>query len=56
MQGRGRLAGPRSGAGQVPRDYAKQRDPSKPRGNKVRVVSPSDPVTITVTAAAKAGK
>lgn len=43
-----------TGAGQVPRDYAKQRDPAKPRGNNVRVVSPSDPITITV--APKTGK
>jgi len=35
-------------AGQVPRDYAKQRDPSKPRGNNVRVLTPSNAITITV--------
>jgi hypothetical protein len=36
------------GSGQVPREYASQRDPSKPRGNNTRVVMPSNPVTITV--------
>lgn len=45
-----------TGAGQVPREYAKQRDPNKPRGNNLRVVAPSEPITITVTAAAKTGK
>ena len=43
-----------NGAGQAPRDYAKQRDPSKPRGNNVRVVYPSNPITITIEAAVKA--
>jgi hypothetical protein len=38
------------GAGQVPRDYAKQRDPAKARGNNVRVLTPSAAVTITVEA------
>jgi hypothetical protein len=45
-----------TGAGQVPRDYAKQRDPSKPRGANVRVVTPSDAITLTVTPSAKSGK
>jgi hypothetical protein len=39
------------GAGQVPRDYLAQRDQMKPRGNNVRVIFPSNSITITVRAA-----
>ncbi len=38
-----------NGAGQVPRDYFAQRDPAKPRGNNVRGIFPSNPITIHVT-------
>lgn len=37
-----------NGAGQVPRDYLARRDPSKPRGNNVRAIFPSNPITIEV--------
>ncbi|MHC5544787.1 hypothetical protein ACYOEI_41670, partial [Singulisphaera rosea] len=40
------------GAGQVPRDYIVQRDPNKTRGNSVRAVFPSNPITITITVVA----
>lgn len=36
------------GAGQVPRNYLVEHDPKKPRGNSVRAVFPSNPITITV--------
>jgi hypothetical protein len=42
------------GAGQVPRDYFAQRDPSKPRGNNLRALFPSNPITISVAAATPA--
>ena len=42
-----------NGAGQAARDYGQPRDGKGPRGNNVRVVYPSNPITITVTAAAK---
>lgn len=45
-----------NGAGQAPRDYAKQRDPNKPRGNNVRVVYPSNPITITIEGTATKAK
>jgi hypothetical protein len=38
------------GSGQVPRNYAIERDPSKPRGNNMRMVATSNPITITVVA------
>jgi hypothetical protein len=45
------------GAGQSPRDYhGGARDPKKPRGANVRVVYPSDPITITVGASPGAKK
>ncbi len=37
-----------NGAGQVPRDYVAKRDASKPRGNNVRAIFPSNPITIEV--------
>lgn len=37
-----------NGSGQVPREYALQRDPTKPRGNNARAVGTSNPITITV--------
>ncbi len=37
-----------NGAGQVPRDYDAKRDPKAPRGNKVRAIFPSNPITIKV--------
>ena len=44
-----------NGAGQVPRNYFAQRDPGKPRGNNLRGIMPSNPITLHVTApAAKA--
>jgi hypothetical protein len=36
------------GAGQVGRDYAGQRNPLQPRGANIRVVFPSNAITITV--------
>jgi hypothetical protein len=42
-----------NGAGQVPRNYMVERDPSKSRGNNLRAVYPSNPITITVEAAKK---
>jgi hypothetical protein len=42
-----------NGAGQVPRDYFAQRDPSKPRGSNVRAILPSNPITVTVSAASR---
>ena len=39
-----------NGAGQVPRDYQAKRDPKVPRGNKVRAIFPSNPITIRVAA------
>ncbi len=41
-----------NGAGQVPRDYAKP-DANKSRSNNIRVVYPSNPITITVIGATK---
>ena len=41
-----------NGAGQAPREYACERDP-KQRGNNLRVVYPSNVLTITITAAKK---
>jgi hypothetical protein len=41
-----------NGAGQVPRDYFAQRDPKKSRGNNVRAILPSNPITINVAEAA----
>ena len=41
-----------NGAGQVPRDYQAKRDPKAPRGNKVRAIFPSNPITIRVAASA----
>jgi hypothetical protein len=35
-------------AGQVPRDYARERDPAKPHGANIRVVYPSNALTITI--------
>ncbi len=40
------------GAGQVPKDYDAKRDPKANRGNKVRAIFPSNPITIKVTARA----
>ncbi|MCA1685503.1 MAG: hypothetical protein LC745_05865, partial [Planctomycetia bacterium] len=40
-----------NGAGQVPRDYLAERDPKKPRGNNIRAIFPSNPLTLNVTAA-----
>jgi hypothetical protein len=37
-----------NGAGQALEDYARTRDPKKPRGRNVRAVYPSNPITITV--------
>jgi hypothetical protein len=37
-----------SGAGQVGREYASQRNPLQPRGANIRVVFPSNAITITV--------
>jgi len=45
-----------NGAGQVPRDYFAQRDPAKPRGNNLRGIMPSNPITIIVSPAAKPAK
>jgi hypothetical protein len=45
-----------NGAGQVPRDYFAQRDPAKPRGNNVRAILPSNPITVTVSAASRPAK
>jgi hypothetical protein len=42
-----------SGAGQAPRDFVREADTSRPRGANVRIVLPSNPVTITVEAPAK---
>ena len=39
------------GAGQVPRDYLGQRNAQQPRGANVRVVYPSNAITLTVAAA-----
>lgn len=38
------------GAGQVARDYGRPADPKKPRGNNVRVVMPSNAITLTIEA------
>jgi hypothetical protein len=38
-----------NGAGQVPKDYDAKRDPKANRGNKVRAIFPSNPITIKVT-------
>jgi hypothetical protein len=37
-----------NGAGQVPKDYDAKRDPKANRGNKVRAIFPSNPITIRV--------
>src|SRR5207244_1266224 len=42
-----------NGAGQAPRDYNRPGDPTKPRGANMRVVYPSNAITITVAAPAK---
>jgi hypothetical protein len=42
-----------NGAGQVSRDYGRPSDPKKPRGANVRVVYPSNPITISVSPAAR---
>jgi hypothetical protein len=39
-----------NGAGQAPEDYARERDPKRPRGKNVRAVYPSNPITVTVLA------
>jgi hypothetical protein len=44
------------GAGQVQRDYAREGDPKKRRGNNVRDVYPSNPITITVLPASAGRK
>jgi Bacterial pre-peptidase C-terminal domain len=41
-----------NGAGQVPKDYDARRDPKANRGNKVRAIFPSNPITIRVVAKA----
>ena len=40
------------GAGQVPRDYLGPRTPQQPRGANLRVVYPSNAITLTVGATA----
>jgi hypothetical protein len=45
-----------TGAGQVPRDYGHPRDPQKPRGNNLRDVYPSNPITVTITPSTGAKK
>jgi hypothetical protein len=45
-----------NGSGQVPRDYAFQRDPTKPRGANARAICTSNPITITVGVASGATK
>lgn len=45
-----------TGAGQVARDYGRPADPKKPRGNNVRAVYPSNPITITIAPAAAVKK
>jgi len=42
-----------SGAGQAAGDFLREADPSRPRAANVRVVLPSNPITITVEAPAK---
>ena len=42
-----------SGAGQAAKDFVREADASRPRGANVRIVLPSNPVTITVEAAKK---
>jgi hypothetical protein len=44
------------GAGQVPRDYAGERGTSRGNAQRLRVVYPSNPITINVTAAAPKAK
>jgi hypothetical protein len=39
-----------NGAGQVPRDYLIKRDPKERKGNNVRAIFPSNPITIRVGA------
>jgi hypothetical protein len=41
------------GAGQVPRDYGRTRDPKKPAAGNVRVLFPAPAITVTVTAPGK---
>jgi hypothetical protein len=41
-----------NGAGQVPKDYDAKRDPKANRGNKIRAIFPSNPITIKVAAKA----
>ncbi len=42
-----------NGAGQVSRDYLMPLDPKTPRGNNLRAVFPSNPITLNVTASPK---
>ena len=37
-----------NGAGQAPRDFASGPDPKRPKAANVRVVYPSNPITVTV--------
>ncbi len=42
-----------NGAGQVPRNYLAVPDPKQPRGNNLRAVFPSNPITLTISTGAK---